>query len=403
MLFKMAYRNVFRHKRRSLLTGLMMAGGCTLFALFMGIISGSYGNLISLFTYDHTGHVQIHSKGYLDKPSIYKKIADPYATLDKLKDLKHIKAMTPRMHVPALAFTGTKTTGLTVTGIDPELEPRVSSIKNRLKEGAFLGNMMLDEILISDRTARVLDAAVGDEVALISQAADGSIANGLFRVKGIIRSDGSVYHQSRLYMDIRVADQFFFLGGGAHEIVVALTSYEKAPRVAQEIKDLLGKDYDSDPWQVVEREFYRAMQADIKGNFVTIIVFTIIISLGVLNTVLMVILERTREFGVMKALGTRPGDIMKLIVLETMFLALLSIIVGNIGGILANLWMGAYGINIPTPIEYGGVLFEKITSNITLKSILFPTSVILVSALIVSLPPAMRAARISPVKAMRDN
>ncbi len=402
MLLKMAYRNVFRHRRRSLLTGLMMAGGCALFAMFIGIVAGSYGNLISIFTRDHTGHVQVHARGYLQRPTIYKKIEDPYAVGKKALSLRHALAFAPRTHVPALAFAGTKTTGLTVTGIDPGLEPGVTGIRNRVKTGRFLTKADFETVLISDRIARVLKVGIGEELALISQAADGSIANGLFRVVGIVNSDGSGYHSSRLYMPIGTADQFFALDGGAHEIAIMLTSHEKARKAATQLQGLLGEEFEADPWQVVESEFYTAMQADIKGNYVTIIVFTIIIALGVLNTVLMVILERTREFGVMKALGTRPGDIMKLIVIETCMLALMSLVVGNTGGLLANWALSIHGITYPTPLEYGGVLFEKLLSKITLKTIWFPSVVILVSALIVSIPPALRAARISPTRAMRD-
>ncbi len=402
MLARMAYRNVFRHRRRSLLTGLMMAGGCTLFAIFIGIISGSYGNIITLFTDDHTGHIQVHANGYLDKPSIYKQIKDPYTLGKQILGVKHVSAFAPRTHVPALAFAETKTTGLTVTGIDASLEPEVSKIKGRVKEGSFLSLEPSNEVLISDRIARVLKVDVGGELALISQAADGSIANGLFRVKGIISSDGSRYHAARLYMHIQSADQFFALDNGVHEIAVKLTGHEKARETASKIQTMIGDSFESDPWQVVESEFFRAMQADVKSNYITIIVFTIIIALGVLNTVLMVILERTREFGVMKAVGTRPTDIMKLIVIETLMLALMSIVVGNIGGVIANWILSVHGITIPTPVEYGGVLFEKITSEITFKSIWFPSLVIFVSSLVVSLPPAMRAARISPTRAMRD-
>ncbi len=408
MLVRMAYRNVFRHRRRSLLTGLMMAGGCALFAVFIGIAAGSYGNIISIFTRDHTGHIQVHARGYLQRPTIYKKIIDPYSVGEKALSLRHIKAFTPRTHVPALAFAGTKTTGLTVTGIDTELEPGVTGIKNRIIKGEFLSTEPAEpggvggDVLISDKTARILKIGVGDELALISQAADGSIANGLFRVTGIINSDGGSYHAMRLYMHIATADQFFFLNGGVHEIAIALTSHEKARKAAAQLQGLLGEEFEADPWQVVESEFYTAMQADIKGNYVTIIVFTIIIALGVLNTVLMVILERTREFGVMKALGTRPGDIMKLIVIETCILALMSLVVGNTGGLLANWALSIQGIRYPTPLEYGGMLFEKLLSKITLKTIWFPSLVIMVSALVVSLPPAIRAARISPTRAMRD-
>jgi ABC-type lipoprotein release transport system permease subunit len=155
-----------------------------------------------------------------------------------------------------------------------------------------------------------------------------------------------------------------------------------------------------DPWQVVESQFYRAMQADIKGNRYTIIVFTIIIAFGVLNTVLMIILERTREFGVLKALGTRPFQIFAIIVMESVFLSMISIVIGTALGMFGNWMLSIYGITYPTPIEYGGFVFDKLTARITVRSLVMPALIISATALLVSIPPAIRAARIIPVKAM---
>jgi ABC-type lipoprotein release transport system permease subunit len=151
-----------------------------------------------------------------------------------------------------------------------------------------------------------------------------------------------------------------------------------------------------DPWQVVESQFYRAMQADIKGNWYTILVFTIIIAVGVLNTILMILLERTKEFGVLKALGTRPFQIFLLIVLETACLAVLSIIIGTAAGIFANWMLSVYGITYSIPIEYGGFVFDKLTAKITLRSLVLPAVIVFSTAILVSILPAIRAARIIP-------
>lgn len=403
IISKIAFRNVFRHRRRSLLTGLMMAGGCFLFAVFIGMVDGSYGNLIDMFTRDHTGHIQVHRKGFLDKPTIYKIINDPESIVDRIAHLSHIESLAPRVYTSALAFAGTKTSGVEVMGIDPVQEAKTTRLKGKVSEGRFLSKKPVNEIIISERLSRVLKVGLGDQVALIAQGVDGSIANDLFTVVGITDSEESTYGGTTCYLHIDSAREFLSMMGGAHEIAVVLTDHAKTLRTVKLIQEVLNDDtLDVEPWQVVEAQFYRAMQADIKGNWITILIFTIIIAIGVLNTVLMVILERTREFGVMRAMGTRPSQIFSLIVLETTFLALLSIVLGTTAGIVANWILSIHGVTLSNPVDWGGFLFDTLTAKITLRSLLIPIAVIVGTAIVVSIPPALRAARIQPAKALRS-
>jgi ABC-type lipoprotein release transport system permease subunit len=404
IIAKIAFRNIFRHKRRSALTGMMMAGGCGLFALFFGMIDGTYGNLIDMFTGDHTGHIQIHKEGYLVKPSIYKTLGSPDSIGKRIEPVKYVRSWAPRVHTPALAFAGQKTTGARVTGIDPAKEARTTRLKNKIRNGRFLSASPQGEIVISSGLSRVLKAGIGHEIALIAQGVDGSVANGLYTIVGITGGEGNTYGESKCFMHINDLQEFLSMDNSVHEIAVVLTDHAKTKEVTELIyKELAIPHIDVDPWQVVESQFYRAMQADLKGNRYSIIIFTIIIAVGVLNTILMVVLERTREFGVLKAIGTRPFQLFQLIILETLFLSALSAIAGIIIGALANWWFNVYGVTYPAPIEYGGYLFERLTSKLTPRSILVPPLIITGTALIVSIWPAIRAARIVPVKAMRSN
>ncbi len=403
IIFKIAFRNIFRRKKRSALTALMMAGGCTLFALSFGLVDGTYSNVIDMFTRDRTGHIQVHKDGYLDKPSIYKTIDDPDSIGSKIESVAYVEAWAPRVYTSALAFAGTKTSGVQIVGIDPIREARTTRLKYKVKKGSFISETPLNEVVISDGLARVLKVGLGDEIALIAEGYDGSIANGLFKVIGITGKQEGSAGASMCYMHINTVQQFLSMDGGVHEIAVVLEDHEKTLKAVGLIEDAL-KDptLDVEPWQVVESQFYTAMQADIKGNRWTMAILTIIIAVGVLNTVLMVILERTREFGILRALGTRPFQIFRLIVFETAFLSILSIILGTLIGIFANWWFSKYGITYSTPIEYGGFYFYKMTAKITLRSIVIPALVVFGTAVVVSIWPAIRAARIIPVKALRD-
>jgi ABC-type lipoprotein release transport system permease subunit len=399
---KIAFRNIFRHKRRSALTGVMMAGGCFLFAVSLGMADGSYDVLIDMFTRDHTGHIQIHKNGYLEKPSIYKTFTAPDTIGRKIQRVAAVQAWTPRVYTPALAFAGQRTTGVRVIGVHPEREGETTRIKYKIQEGRFLSSSPFNEVIISKGLTKRLKVDIGDEIALIAQGIDGSIANELFTVVGTTGTEGGSYGESTCYMHIKAAQGFLVMGNSVHEIAVVLEDHAKTSKVVSIIRDALNEPLlDVEPWQVVESQFYQAMQADLKGNWITMFVLSLVVAIGVLNTMLMVILERTREFGVLRALGTRPVQIFQLIVFETTFLAVMSIIPGTLLGILANWILSVKGITLSTPLEWGGFIFDTITARISFKSIVIPAVVVFSTALLVSIVPALRAARVIPVKALR--
>ena len=295
-----------------------------------------------------------------------------------------------------------KTTGVRVAGIHPVREVRTTRLRHKVEKGRFISDAPLDEVIISNGLARVLRVGLGNEIALIAQGVDGSVANGLFKVAGIMgKSEGSSV-ASICYMHIITVQKFLSIDRGVHEIAVVLTDHPKTMKAVELISDALDEpSFDVEPWQVVESQFYRAMQADVKGNRWTIAVLTIVVAIGVFNTVLMVILERTREFGVLRALGTRPSQVFMLIVLETTYLLNHKYNSWYGGWNACQLVVSVYGITLSTPLEFGGFLFDKITAQITIRSILMPAAIIFGTAVVVSIWPAGRAAWVIPVKALR--
>jgi ABC-type lipoprotein release transport system permease subunit len=398
ILLKMAFRNIFRHKRRSLFTGMMMAGGFILFSVSLGVIEGSYSTMIEMYTHSRAGHVQIHKKGYLDKPSIYDSFTNPAQTGAQIEAVPEVISWAPRLYAPALAFIGKKTTGVQIIGIDPRRESRTTVIRERLKEGTFLSGEHTNKVMIGTGLAKILHAGVNDEIALIGQSADGSIANELFLISGILEGED----RSSLYMHLSAAQDFLFLSGRVHEIAIILTHHSYAENAARVINETLGdRTLDAAPWQLIEKQFYRAMQLDRKSNWITQFIIMLIVAIGVLNTVLMTLLERTREFGILRSVGTRPYQIFALILLETGFLSIISIVAAGALSLILNYLLAVYGIELPTPIELAGLRFESYVSAVTVETVLLPAIVTFSVALAVSAFPALRAARISPVKALR--
>jgi len=406
LIFKMALRNLLRQRRRSLLTGITMTIGFALLAISTGFSQGAWGMMIDLVTRDHTGHAQIHAKGYLDRPSLYKNFADTPELYATLADDPDVVAATPRVHSSTLAFVDTKTTGVQLIGIDPTREVAVTRIANKVTEGTFLPAAPAKQALIGRTVADVLKAQVGSELVLISQGADGSVANDLFTVAGILGDAKDSSEQNNVYLHITDAQEYLLLDGKVHEIALLYRDRKKVEQETMQLGATLRaagfRDLSAESWMEIEPEFYRTMQADRRGDNISQFIIMLIVAVGVLNTVLMTVLERTREYGVMAAIGTSPRRIFSLIVIETGMLALLSCLAGAIIGSFALWYFVSTGISYPEPVTIAGLTVTTLRAEFV--PIVYWKSFLLVmaTALLVSLPPALRAARIRPVDALRS-
>ncbi len=403
LILRMAFRNILRQKRRTLLTALMISGGFLLFSLSIGISEGTYGSIIEMFTRMHTGDIQIHKNEYLKRSSLYKTINNFDDLNIVLRKMEFIKSFTPRVYSSALSFAGTKTSGAMIMGLDPAMEAASTSLALQIKTGEFLPPEPSKKVVLGKGLADILKVKLNDEISLIGQGADGSIANENFQIIGIMGGEnGSSFGQRHCFMHIKDAQEFLSLGSRIHEIAIMLNNHKEARKRAMDMKLLLNdKSIEIDPWQIIEKEFYNAMLADRKGANISNFIIMIIVLMGVLNTILMSILERTREFGVMKAIGAAPADIFKLIMTEVILLGAASVLVGIIGALAINYYLSINGIPI-TPIAYGGIKFTQMISTINAKVIFEPMYIFLIAIVLTGLYPALRAANILPIEALGD-
>lgn len=405
LLLKLALRNVLRNRRRSLLTIISMGGGYFLLSAMAAMTEGSYSNMIDLFTGDHTGHVQIHQQDYLTRPNLYKTIKSPNQILRKLKKHKDVVSVSPRIYGPSLAYGNQKSSPTNVIGIDSEQESKTTALKEKLKFGEYLIGGQTSHgyfpAMIGHTLAKNLKLNVGDQLVLISQGMDGSIANDVFNVTGIVGTDDS-NERLNVYVSLEAMSSFLSFSNQVHEIVIKLTHQRLAKNFAATMQSMEENTQNIySPWQVVEAGFYNGMQADKKGNYVSMGILIFIVAIGVLNAVLMSTLERTHEFGVLKAIGTRPAGIARLILLESSLLAIASCILGAMFALPLNYWMMTEGIAMPTPVEMGGIKFDTMLGEINAFSVGMPALVVIFSTLMVSVVPAIHASKISPVEAMR--
>jgi len=308
------------------------------------------------------------------------------------------------VYAPALSYAGEHHSPVQVVGIDPAREPTVSRLKQKVGEGTWLSPTPdadgYYEALIGHGVADALEVGIGDEIILISQGADGSVANDIFQVTGIVGTRTSS-DKLTVYLPLAGAQEFLTLEGRVHEYALVLDDIDLAREVAQELQRQLPALTVS-PWQEVQETFYKTMQSDKRGNNFTLGIILFIVFIGVLNTVLMSVLERTREFGVLKAIGSRPLMISTLITLETTILSLLSIGGGFILALPIIAFFTWHGIEMPEPIDLGGVQFNYLLGEFSAPIFIKPAVIVLASAIVISIPPGIRAARVSPTAAMRS-
>ncbi len=402
IILKIAFRNIFRQKRRSILTALSMFGGFFLACFFIGYSDGAYNQIISMFTRNNLGHIQIHEKSYLDKPSLYKTVDDYKVLYKKLSEIEGVESYSPRIYSAGIASVGKKSSGVKITGLDLKKEIRTTNFDKKVFSGNLFSSPTANEVIVGEGLAKVLKASPGEDLIVVSQGADGSIANDSYRIIGLLRSGNELEDRMTIYIPLETAQELLVLKGRIHEIAVTVKSLGSVQDMNGVIKEKINSDKLSVvPWQVFAKSFYDAMQADVAGMWVMLLIIMFVVAVGVLNTVLMSVLERRREYGVLKAMGTKPRDIIKLILLEINILALLCIILGSIAGLAINYIFSKHGITLPEPITYGGMKFHQMTSEINLRSFIIPAFIVVLSATFVGFFPALKAARTDPSKAMR--
>jgi putative ABC transport system permease protein len=402
VVLKMAFRNIFRQKRRSLFTGLSILGAFALAVIFIGWADGSYNAIIDQFTRTRLGHIQIHGRGYLDRPSLEKSFSDVAAIGAVLDRTRGLESWTARVFSAGLAGAGDKSAGVRIIGIDPAREARTTRFDRTIVKGRAFAGPEAREAILGRGLADILEAGLGDEIVLLSQGADGSIAEDLFAFVGVASSGDDLTDRTALYLPLATAQDYLVLGDKVHEIAAVVSKLGRVRAISRALAVELGdRGLSVEPWQVFAKSFYEAMKADKAGMWVILLVIVVIVAVGVLNTVLMSVLERRREYGLLKALGTKPGRVVRLVVLEVVILALLAMLAGAAIGLGANLILSRHGIRFSTGLTYGGMVFDTMRSEINLRSFTIPALTVILSALLVSLFPALKASRTDPARTMR--
>ncbi|HTL48010.1 MAG TPA: FtsX-like permease family protein [Verrucomicrobiae bacterium] len=399
-LLKLAFLNIGRNPRRSMITVLAVGVGLAalifLWAFSDGTNEQMRENVIRLFT----GHVQVHAKDFGKRLSPELTIPDRAAVLEKIRSLPGVVAVTERVKCEALVGTSENSRGILLMGIDPEKEAAATDLENYVKKGEFLLPSTDRDILVGDLLAEKINLAVGDKVVVMTQAMDGTLAGYSYRVRGLFHTGSQQVDELTAYITLKSAQDLLGTGAETHEIVIRLDNRHLIPSFIARLG--LGTGYEVLSWdQIVPEVEQWASWAEAIIRTILVAVM-IVIGVSIMNTVLMSVYERTREFGVMMAVGTAPSQVVRLILLETLVLEALGILVGFAVGYLIVLYFGTVGIGFP---ELERAFSRSYMSTITYTR-LEPTHVLQsISTLVlmttgISFYPAWKAGQMEPVKAI---
>ncbi len=407
IVLRLAWRNLWRHSRRTWLTIGAMVFSNMLLVFMISLQFGMYGLMIDNSLKVFTGHMQVQAPGYNDDQKmrqVVPQVADLAASLRENLGSDEIAA---RGSAFGLASSAERSYGIAVYGVEPDYEPLVSNIPGLVAEGRFFDDTNAMEVVIGATLARNLRVTLGDEITLLGSGVDGSFAAAVLTIVGIFDSGVPDLDRNIAEMPLAAFQEVFYMNGAGHQVVLFTDSLRNVETMRQRVEGLLPEDSELvvHDWDVLQPGLKQAIQADISSAFFMYAILVILVAFSVLNTQLMSVLERTREFGIVMALGLRAGRLGRLVMLETALMGFLGLILGAIAGTLLTSWFTANGLSIPGMEEMAAQfnLPARVFPRVNLLTAFLGPFVVFVFTLLAAAYPALRLHKLGIVDAMRTN
>jgi len=405
-LLRLAWRNLWRNKRRTWLTASAIAFVTVLMVFLITLQLGSYDLMIDSSLRILVGQMQVQREGYLEKHQIRKVIPEAHTLAEHLRADPAFRqyGVAVRAEGFALASSGSRSFGMQVFGAEPAHEPRVSTIPHLIKSGRWLSDVRAQEVVVGSVLAQNLKIKVGDELTLLGSAMDGSVAATILPVVGIFES--GMHDLDRLAAEIPLGtfQDVFGMGSNAHALVFLAPELKQLPDLQAQVTQRLPKDANLVivSWERLIPGLKELTQADWTTGWFMYIALIVVVTFSILNTFIMSVLERTREFGIMLALGATPLRIGALVFTETACLALLGLGIGIALGTVITGVLSVTGFTYPGLNELMGQygLPGLIYPQISVTSILIGPAVIFAFILASALYPAFRIRKLEAVEAI---
>lgn len=402
-LIKLAWKNLWRNRNRTIITMTAIFFATLLSILAQSLQNGVFDNLIKNVVSFHTGYVQVHKQGYWDEQILENSFADSAETGQKILQSKNVNSFSPRLESFALASAQDVTKGCLVTGIDPQKEDRIMLLQNKLILGTYLTKNDT-ALLVSQGLAERLKLTVNDTMVLIGQGYHGATAAGKYRIKGIVKFGTPELNDIAVFMPLTLAQDFFNAYGMITSYVLSLQDTKNLQPTAALVRGALGPAYEVMTWEEIIPDIKQHIETDTNSTKYIRAILYLLICFGIFGTLLMMMVERKFELGMLVAIGMKKAKLSLLLLYESVLTVLMGCIIGVIAGIPVVYYLSIHPVKMgkESAAAFERFGFEAIFPTSTDSSIFISQGIIvLLIGLLLSLYPIYKVIRLNPVTAMK--
>jgi ABC-type lipoprotein release transport system permease subunit len=399
-IIKMAFRDLGRNRRRSFFSALAVAMGLTLLILMSSVIAGEMGSAVESAINLQSGHIQLRAETYDENKSSLKYedlVENPEAIASQIGAMQQVKAATPRLYASGYLSSGKESAGVRIDGIDPQ-SPANDPYRQGIVSGSFITADDREGLVIGKPLAEKLGLNAGDQVDLSVNTSNGNVDEQKFTVRGIYSTGTYGFDNATIFLPIAKAQAITQTENHASTIFVLLKDTSSTNAVVQALQ---GAQLKVQTWQDLNTllvEWEQMAQSYIAFFYLIILAITASV---IINTLIMSVYERTREIGILSAIGMRGGRILWLFLAESSLLAVGGVIMGVILGLLATYWFNVNGFYIGNMGITGMLLSDRIFAKLTMDNVIRLSVMTFIVTLLAGLYPAVMASRMEPVQALR--
>jgi ABC-type lipoprotein release transport system permease subunit len=413
-LLRLAWRNLWRNPRRTFITMAAIAFGYAMLLFVACLMAGLRWQMIENGTRLVMSQIQVHAPGYYPNRSIQKTLGgrqgtDVSAMLGAITADPRVYAAAPRVYGYGLLSAAHRSAGVELMGMVPDREPKITTLNSQMAKGSYLTARMPKGVVIGDKLASTIGIEMGSEIVLLTQAADGSMGNDVYTVVGIVHTGLDAVDRGLVLMSLSSLQELLHLAPARiHEVGIKLNDITAATPVATALEVRLGKTIPVRvrAWPELAPELASYVQFNRGITFVLFFIFFLLAVIGVMNTMLMAVFERTRELGMLMALGMRPVQVIVLILAEAAGLAVASLVVGGAVGVPLLWYLQVHGLDLGGATGEVVSLAGVVVGHLWYGRQDFPAYGqaalgLAATALVSALYPAWRAAHFRPTEAIR--
>jgi ABC-type lipoprotein release transport system permease subunit len=413
-LIQLAWRNLWRNRRRTIITMSAIAFGYVMLLFVACLMAGLRWQMIENGTCLVTSQIQLHAPGYYPSRSIRKTLGGRRGTnvnsiLSNIDADRRVYASAPRVYGYGLLSAAHRSAGVELMGVIPGQEPKITNLNSQIVKGEYLTTRQPKGVVLGDGLASTVGIELGAEIVLLTQAADGSMGDDVYKVVGIYHTGLDTLDRNMVLLYMPALQDLLHLSPDRiHEVGIKLKNIMAATTVAASMQARLGIMLPTDvkAWPQLAPELAGYVQFNRGITLVLFVIFFLMAVIGVMNTMLMAVFERTRELGMLMALGMRPVQVVGLIVTEAAGLAVASLVTGALLGVPILWYLQVYGLDLGGAtgemISLAGVVVGHLWYGKQDFSAYMQAAVgLTITAMAAALYPAWRAAHLRPTEAIR--